>query len=68
MQGFTGLEVIFDNPFYGGEPHIAVFVLASVVDKIMALGVQLVVRQIHAGIADRIIIKTSVEHTGPDSS
>ena len=68
MQGLAGLEVIFDNPFYGSEPHIAVFVLASVVDKIVTLGVQLVVRQIHAGIADRIVIETAVEHAGPDSS
>ena len=62
------MEVVFDNPFYGSKPHIAIFVLAGVVNEIVALGVQFVVRQIHAGIADRIIIETAVEHAGPDSS
>ena len=68
MNGFTGLEIVFDDSFHGGKPHIAFRIFTYIVDKVVSLGIQFVVREIHPGVADGIIIETSVEHACPDSS
>ena len=34
----------------------------------MPLGIQLVVRKIHPGVADRVVIETAVEHARPDAA
>ena len=68
MKRFAGLKIILNNPFYRGKPHVAFFIFTRIIYKIMSLCIQLVVRQIHTCITDRIVVETTVEHTNPYST
>ncbi|CDE62022.1 unknown [Parabacteroides sp. CAG:409] len=68
MDGLAGLEVVFDDTLERGKPHVPVRILTNIVDEVMPLGIQLVVRKIHPGVADRVVIETAVEHARPDAA